>query len=277
MKKLRRLLSGTRIDRHGEQMSLGALRSMIETVRRGYIPAGIEHDPRVPPQGRVVSAQLVETSDGQHELVGEIEVFEPGDSIPYAEGDREVVINHIVGESLQLISDRSYRNPASQRELQDLATLLHAELHEEVKKAFEPLSVLTIAAAFVLGGIATGLLNKIGEDLWQSFKAHLKAIFGRSTQPQRERLLSFKFSVRDADRFVMVETVLTNPSPVEIDTFLERGLRLLDRIVPTYVTANPLMVKLVLEFDGERVRVLYGVRRDGAPLTFESTVEESDP
>ncbi len=120
MRRLRGVMSGTRVDKHGEQMSLDALRSMHEATRRGYISAGVEHDPRVPPQGCVISAELVDTPDDHHELLGVMEIFEPGDSIPYAEGSREVVINHIIGESLQLISDRSYRDPASERELQDL-------------------------------------------------------------------------------------------------------------------------------------------------------------
>ena len=270
MKRLRGLMAGTRVDKHNERMSLESLTSMADTIRRRYIPIGVEHDPRIPPQGRVVSAEVVETPDGEHEIVGLMEVFEPGDLISYAEGGREVAINHVESERLFVMFDRSYQGVDEQRQLSEITTLVHGELREELKKAVEPVSLLTIAVAFVLGGIAKGFLEKVGEDLWETFKGRLKSLLARRAEPRQERLLSFRFTVKDDGRTVTVETILTNPSPDEIEAFLEVGLQWLDQVTSTYVKANPLMVKLVLEFDGERLRVLHGVRRDGAPLFFDS-------
>ncbi len=216
---------------------------------------------------------MIETPDGEHELIGLVEVFEPGDSISFADGGREITVNLFEGESLCLIFDRSYRGVDHQRELDELAAMVRGELREELKKAVEPLSLLTVAAAFVLGGIAKGFLEKVGEDLWETFKARLKNMFARGEELRQERLLSFRFTVKDDGRMVVVETILTNPSPTEIEAFLGDGLRLLDLAASEYLETKPLMVKLALEFDGQRLRVLYGVRRDGFPLFFDRSNE----
>lgn len=48
----------THVDRHGDHFTREALVSMVDQIDKHYIPVNIEHDPRIPPQGRVVGAEV---------------------------------------------------------------------------------------------------------------------------------------------------------------------------------------------------------------------------
>jgi hypothetical protein len=53
---------------------------MVGLIRSAYLPMWNNHDPRIPPFGRVVAAEVRQLSDGECAVEAEIEVFEEGDS-----------------------------------------------------------------------------------------------------------------------------------------------------------------------------------------------------
>ena len=65
MKTLTARVVTTHVDRHGDVVTLAALEDMVEQVKAAYIPMFIEHDPRIPPQGRVTSAEITPRGDGE--------------------------------------------------------------------------------------------------------------------------------------------------------------------------------------------------------------------
>jgi len=56
MKKIEAILITAGLDRQGEMISPESLVSFVKQFDNMYIPIGIEHDPRIPPQGRFFSA-----------------------------------------------------------------------------------------------------------------------------------------------------------------------------------------------------------------------------
>ncbi len=52
------ILSTTHADCHGERFSHESLLGAVEQVRRGYVPMMFNHDPRFPPIGRLVDAEV---------------------------------------------------------------------------------------------------------------------------------------------------------------------------------------------------------------------------
>lgn len=70
------VISTTHLDLHNERMTKEALEGMVEQISNKSIPLNWEHNPLLPPIGRVVSALVEPTKDGEYALVGTIEVFD---------------------------------------------------------------------------------------------------------------------------------------------------------------------------------------------------------
>jgi hypothetical protein len=140
-------LATTDVDLHGEHMSVGALQSMVDAANSSYIPLGIEHDPRIPPQGRIVEAWIEERPDGGMAVKGEIEVFDGDIGTPPTTDPRELRIKTFDPEHLLISFDRNFRGTEDQKLLSELTSSINAKLQEEFKKALDPISVLAIGGA----------------------------------------------------------------------------------------------------------------------------------
>ena len=246
---------------------------LVDQINRSYIPIGIEHDPRIPPQGRVVSARLSVLDDGANAVETEMELFEPGDSIPLDNSLREIPVRDYDPNKLEISYDKNYRDQESQLLIQDIADLLGTSPQEEAKKSLDPLSVLTIAGAFLLGGIAAGFLNKLGADVWDTLKTKTKQLIDKKREKVKDNLLLFEFSVPVAEQLIAARVILTNPSGEDIEDFFENGLRDLDEILVRYVDLNIGLKVIVFESSEGKLRVLFGVRKDAVPL-FPAQQEE---
>lgn len=267
MKVITAILANDRVDAHGERMSEGALSRMVETARERWIPVGIEHDPRVPPIGRVRDAVLKTETDGTLSVVGTIEFFEVGEPIPLAEPEKRVAFRRQSAPGIHVTFDRTFRDDASQQLVQEIGAALRNTPTFEIKKAAEPLSILTLAGGFVLGGIAAGFLKEIGSDAYRLLKEKIKLLFRRDPGTP-DRLLIFRAEVQTGDRFVEVQVILSNPTDSEIDAFLADGLRELDALLGTPGLLHPSVDRIVYTYKDARLDLSFAVRQDAAPLWF---------
>ena len=265
----------TNVDSHNERMTVEALQSMVDAVNESYIPLGIEHDPRIPPQGRVIKAWLEQRDDGATAVKAEIEVFDGEHKTSPPNDAREIRIKTFVADQLLISFDRNFRGEDDQELLSRLAESLDAKLQEEFKKALDPISVLAIGGAFLLGGIAKGFLSKLGSDGYDLLKETLKKLFGKSKPGEKERLLVLEFEVSYQHERFIVEVIATNPTQEDIDTLLSVELRRLDSLVQRVFRPDAGLRKLVYELKDKNVALQFGVRRDGVPLKF--TGAESEP
>src|SRR4030065_241004 len=151
MKKLPARLTSTHIDRHNDRMALSALESLVTHINTAYLPVGIEHDPRIPPVGRIASAEIKELEDGEYAVDAILDIFESGDIIELTDSKRLLPIHeNIVGE-LHISYDRNFRNAEDQILIKEIGELFDARPQEEMKKALDPITVLTIGGAFLRG------------------------------------------------------------------------------------------------------------------------------
>jgi hypothetical protein len=256
------------VDKQNDKMTLDALQDFARLTNQQYTPMGVEHDPRIPPIGRVLSAHTEELEDGEYAVDGIAEIFEKGEEIEFKDDGREIPIREF-GEQLHISPDRGYQEPDDQRLLEEMRSLVHGEISPQLKKSVEPISLLIIAASFIAGGIASGFLGKIGEDAWDQFKTKLIDLMNRKRQENKDRLLAFEFTVREGGQPLCLETILANPSESDINKFLQQGLKELDERTPRFFKHRHYLRKVVYEYKDGQLRVIFGLRKDGVPLSVE--------
>lgn len=177
MRTLPALFVTTRVDAHGESANRDDLEEMARDIARTFVPIGVEHDPRIPPLGRIATAAVERLEDGYWGLKGTIEAFEEGDTPPSGVSERETLLRFQY--DMPCVSDdRSFSGLADQVSIGHIRTLLGASAHTERKKAIEPIPVLKIAMAVGTACFADGFLSKAGSDAWDATKPHLITLFG---------------------------------------------------------------------------------------------------
>jgi hypothetical protein len=267
MKYAEGIFATSHIDRHGDKLTINALTSMVTQINSQYLPIIVEHDPRCPPQGRTISAQLEQLEDGEYAVKATSQLFEKGDNIEFDNTGRKMPIREVNDEFIHIIDDRSFATPDDQVSIEELRQIISGKKDTEEKKALDPISVLQIAGIFILGGIATGFINKIGADCWDAFKRKLSEIIQKKKEERSECLLIFRFLLKHQQNTISIEVILTNPSNTDIDLFLKEGLQDLDKLSP-YLLSNKNISKIVLEYSKGKLAVSFGVRSDAVPMYF---------
>ncbi len=272
MRTERSILATAHRDIEGDMIAPEALVAMVEQINTSYLPIGIEHDPRIPPQGRVVSARMVQLDDGIDAIEGEIEFFEPGDQLPQVDQTfREIPLRSRDTNELEVSFDKHYSDSEDQAIVRDIAAVFKTAPQEEIKKSLDPLSVLIISGAFVLSGIATGFLNKLGADAWDALKEKLKQAMERKRT--KENLLVFEFFILNSSHPLVAKVILTNPDSKDIDAFFDRGLNQVDRAMTRLSDTNDDLRQIVFEYSRNELRTLYGVRKDAVPLFLKTELK----
>ncbi len=269
MREKQVVLATTHVGRDNIEFARSALESTVEQLETEVIPMWIEHDPRIPPHGRIIDAEVREREDGEHELIGRVETYEEEDlkgegRIPLL--DRTIPVGIDEDESGEIIFfNRTFDGEADQRDISEISEALNAEATREEKRSFELLPVLKITGKYALGAIATGFLGKIGADVYDFFKEKVKELMNRKAEETDERLLIFNPVVEVDGRLVEIKVILTNPTDEDIEKLFDDGLQKLDQILPKHITDNSVRC-IVYKFEGQEIELRFGVRKDAAPL-----------
>lgn len=261
-------LTTTHKDRHGERMSLQALETMMEQTNEKIIPMGVEHDPRIPPKGRVISAELVELEDGEYALDGIAELYDEDYSNIEDVGNREIPVREYSEDKFKIVVDRNYRTKEDQALLKDLSEILETDElpEEEIKKSFDPISILTIAGAFALGNIFGGFFKKMGADAYDALKIKLGEVLSKKKDGEKDKLFTFDTTISDDDKSVNVEVILTNPSVEDIQEFFDNGIKELDAVLPEHFNSEHGYKRIVFEYSNKKLAVKFGILKSGVPV-----------
>ncbi|HTR24384.1 MAG TPA: hypothetical protein VMI10_10395 [Terriglobales bacterium] len=275
MRHLEAVIASTNVDFYNERLSRERLDTLVEAISNSYIPIGIEHDPRIPPQGRMSSAHIRERPDREFEAVAILEFFEEGDP-PSLNGDkREIVVRKHLAPGLTISHAWTHRGEQDQADIAAIATIFGTKPIYEVKKAADPISLITIAGAFALGGIASGFLKEMGSDGWKLVKRKLSSLTAKSESRKGEQILSFAILTGLGEGAeVAVEVLLTDPSPEDIDWVIESGLQIVESVLPIYLENSPEIRRLVFEARNEKVELQFAVRSDCRPLKPTLSVQQ---
>lgn len=271
MKYVKKIIATSHVDSYGDMFALEALESLVEQIKTMYIPVNIEHDLRIPPHGRLISAKLIMLEDGEYAVEAVSEIFEESDKIELVNNSREMPLYTYDIDTLGIHYDLTYKDPESQKIIKEISTVFNATPQEEVKKALEPISILTIGGAFILGAVAGGFFNKLGSDAWDALKEKLKRLLKKQGEKSNERLLTFKFTLISEDSKTISEIILTNPNDDDIESFFNHGFKQLDEISPKYTAPSIGLKKIVFCYSHGKLSLEYGVRKDAVPIYPKTT------
>lgn len=267
MKKTKLRLATTHLDRHGERFTLGALETMVEQSNRQVIPLGAEHDPRIPPLGRVIITELVELEDGEFAVEGVAEIFDEDFENLTDTGNREIPVRKYKKGIFKVISDRNFRDEESKKNIEDLKNILNnAQIEEEIKKSLDPISILTIGGAFILGGIANGFFGELGADAYRALKEKLKDIYNRPIVEGQEKLFTFDTTITSDEKSVNVEVIITNPTVDDIQKFFDEGIKQLDQVLAHHFVGDNAFKRIVFEYKADGLEIKFAVLKNGVPV-----------
>ena len=261
---LEAVIATTHLDTQGERLAPDAIRHLAESVNSRFIPVGIEHDPRIPPQGRLRSCFVREREDGELEAVAEMEIFD--EHSVALDQTREIALHSRIGDRLIISCDWTHRGPVDQADIKASAEALGTNPTYDAKKSADPISVISLTGAFALGGIASGLFNKIGSDLWDTLRPRLAKLTSRTESRKGEQLLIFRVQIEVDGKAREIETILSDPTPEQIETFFRRSAQVLDQVLPVYVHNAPDVRQFVFEYSNGELELKFGVRSDCQPL-----------
>lgn len=261
-------LANDKVDKHGEAMSVGALKTMAADISSYWIPMGVEHDPRIPPQGRILSASLRQEADGSTAVVGRVELFDPNVDYPYLSGSgRRLRVR--ATDTMAFVVDRGSSAPEVLPLAKEVAGLLNTRLASEIKKSVELLTLVgLVIGTYLLGEIAGGFLKKLGADIYDSVKVKIKEVVAahRRAVPSAERLFTLHVGVSSPAGIAEVEIILENPDPADIDRLLDAGLPKLQQLLSRPGLLDPQIARLVFMYRDGRLSLHYAVRHDAVPL-----------
>ena len=172
---MRDIVATTRVDRHGDRFTREALEEAVAHFESTYIPVLFNHDPRVPPLGRSVEADVeqLELDDGEWGLIVTSEMFDMSATPPPLSSEREMSVRTFALDQVTVVRDRSYRHEGDAAIFDELTANTAVSVERLEKKALEPISAsvrvfFVGAAAFV-----TGILNKMSGDTWEYAKPRI--------------------------------------------------------------------------------------------------------
>jgi hypothetical protein len=268
MTRITGIISSTHVDAHGDQMTLSVLESMVGQINEGILLINNEHDPRNAPVGRIISAKLIQLEDGEFAVEGIFELYDCDLSELTDLGERKIGIREFSEEKLSVCYDRAFNDTTSQKDIKELCEILNTDLIvHEVRKALDPMVILTIGGVYILGNIASGFFESIGTEAYNLLKVKLGEISQKKQKDSEEVLIIFEFTVINEEIKYDVELILTNPTVEDIDSGIRSFYRL-DEILPVLFKHNPRVRKLVFEYLNDGLKLKYGIDLDGIPLIF---------
>lgn len=267
MEYAKAVIANTIKNKRGEVISKEALEMMVSQVKKNYMPINIEHDPRIPIQGRIADAYLQEMDGGGYEVIAELELFDETDTLEsVGNRSKKIITRPVSADEIIINYDRNFDNPVDSENINNIIEKIGARGILSVKNSVDPISVLEVVSLVAFGAIAKGFLSKIGGDSWEYVRDQIKVVFSRKKDGEKEKILSLSFRVVRNEIEFDVEVLATNPTKDEIDLLFSEGLEELDRMVPIFYEDHISLHKMVFEYKKGEMKIKYAVNKDCFPL-----------
>lgn len=267
METRKQIIISTHPTKRGEYFASSSFEGVVQRLNEGAAEIDVEHDPRTPPVGRMVSAKVVPLQDGHVGIEGEMQLFgeeDLGATFPL----QNILLrarNYELERATLRIDEHYYLNAEARRDAEEAAKELGVRLQFHGKNSLEPPTWLTVALVCGLGAFATSVLTEFGKDAHKLIKRCVIGLYKKYHHQKRDNLVLFEFYVVQNGEPMVISVVLTEPSDSDIDAFLTAGLPFLDTHLPTLLQRDEPLRRLAFEFKDRELKLLYGVRKDGIP------------
>jgi hypothetical protein len=190
------ILTTDKIDSEGEMIAYSSLHDIARSANESIIPlGGYAHDPRNPPQGRVISAEVIKTDEGWNAVRASIEIFQK-DVQPLDFSNRVVVRKYTLSASPSLVADNSFDSEEEQALINELCQILNIDTPQrEIKKGVSVVSILEAFGLLILFKFSEGFFSEAGKDAYRSLKNVLKKIFSKHHSKKRDIVYSYRRGV----------------------------------------------------------------------------------
>lgn len=261
------IIASTLVDKQGEKLSRQVLEQLAQSANEHYIPINIEHDPRIPPVGRIISSSVRERDDGEYEAIARLQMFDNSFSELNLADNREMIIRKIPINSIVISYGWGHKNnPADMDNIDGISKILNHPPSYEAKKSLDPINIISLTFAFMVGGFFSGLFNKIGADAWDTIKIKLKPLISKAEHRKGDQLLIFRNITEVNNNPVEVEVILTNPSEQLISQFISTDIKNLDNILPALLQDQTDIRRIVFEYKDSQLTLSFAVRKDCVPI-----------
>lgn len=262
--KPKRIVLATTAERSdGSRATLEDLQKIHNIHQQFLIPIGVKHDPRIPPQARILSSEIIEKSKDLYVLEGEVEWFDKAADQLQTIEDKEIRVRKFAEPAI--IYDSHFNDEQMQELIYELKVLFNGRAEEERKTEDPFLSILSMGASYPFGGIYKRFQERLDRRQFKSFKGLMHHLIYRKTKAE-EKLLSFQAGIHHGNQVFNVEVILTNPKPRQMNRFFEKDLKKLDGLVMKHYQPGRGVRKLVYKYQDRDIQLLYGVHKNGLPL-----------
>lgn len=247
---------------------------MVRAAKSSYIPTWIEHDPTVPPVGRIVDARLIRLDDGVFAVEADQEIWDSDDDPSTIVSDgRDMVIAMIDSPTFEIGIDLGTMQEEGDALKEELVALRCSNVSTVVQRsALSAMTIVVGTGTFVIGAIASGFLQELGKDgyvkvkEWLQERVRKRAGDQSGATPATPSRIQFTFTVKSADREVQVDVVIESPSDLDIEAFMGSGVRQLDALVTQVLSLEPQARRLLIRQENQVLVPGFVVRRDCYPL-----------
>jgi hypothetical protein len=269
MSKEWQLVTTTHLDSQGEAISENQLNEMLRNFRDQIIPYIQNHDPRIPPVGRMIDAKMVELEDGHKGINALIEFFDTPDCDPII-ANREVRIQSHESGKVLLCPDITFKDEESS--ILELSKTLGSEISFKIKKSSEPLSYLTlevyleIGAAVAIAAFFRGYFTKMGEDAWRKSKELFKKLLKHPKGKERFFVLDLTLSPVSDNRNFQVRIVVDDPV-TDLELLFEKGMEKFEKtILPSLVKDREKITYFIYLFKNGEFKFSHAISRNGMAM-----------
>lgn len=216
------VVSTNKVDIHGDQMSLEALKSTEIAINKHGLPLNAHHDPRIATFGRTLAAKMLTSRDGEKNYVfaviatysksfyrpfpTEMSALNSG----YIPTETDVSFGDVEIEYSNIELDEDIITSALANAPEFVAT----KPHIAVRKAADPVTILSIAIpASIALPFLTGYFNKLGEQTANHQERFASWLVNSIVKKVNKRVL---YNFNTPYRGCLVEFIIETNSPVLI-------------------------------------------------------------
>lgn len=270
-------LSNDQVDKHGDRMTLGALRGARDQTHSKVIVSHNEHDFRLPPIGRMERA-YIRNVDGVNWLLGDFRLFTI-DDINHENRlkGRELAIHDCKEGTVSVVFDRSYVINDLVQYVEQLQQAFDSsqDITYENKKSVEPISTLTVligmGATFAISQFFGGLFSEAGKDTWGLLKEIIKK--NQAIKPREEKQYQFIFTFSNEYYKTELMLIFTDPEPDDFEKIIKVNQDRIEQKVISYYEQSIRVKRIVYTHANGELNHAYSVYRCGTPFDISNESE----